>query len=186
MPERDANQLAADVWRYGTEAEREAEFFRLVGLVGTLRREISMLTDESVAQQALVGTLQQERDQWVRANGNLLAERIVAVDRAEAAEAALAEALRREDSLRLGMATAAETVRQALADLVSHYGHLMGEDELAQYRDLADTGGDTAKKPIPCSCDRRAPNWDARGYCWCGGYDPNRADTGGDTAEEGT
>ena len=190
MPERDANQLAADDridWA-GTlrghiiltmDGERKAAALRaldeLVALVGTLQ----LLADERArerdetdyhlthcrglldAAEAQVGTLQQERDEWhqiaddnldrVR-NGDLRTDELRG--RAEAAEAALAEA--NEDLARHA---------SALADALDHTeckGHCAdggcpfcgGVLSMAR-RALADTGGDTAQ---PTADERANPH----------------------------
>lgn len=143
MPERDPNQLAAEVRAYLLKQKCSQEHHdalaalrELVGLVGTLRREISTLTDESVAQQQLVGTLQQERDEAFSHEDDLMRERDnyesmwrMQRDRAEAAEAALA------------------TTRQALTLVRDWVRDGKGtESEAAEAMDAAlaaDTGGDT-------------------------------------------
>ena len=91
MPERDANQLAADVEEcFGTAASYDKPKAALDELVG------------------LVGTLQQERDELRDAAKTVVAETFPAIDakarewfdRAVAAEAALAEANAERDRMR--------------------------------------------------------------------------------------
>ncbi len=164
MTERDANQLAADV----REAVGRLNVYcpnRVVGVEQTAKAVAAL--DELVA---LVGTLQQERDEWkLRAETWLDAtEEEIFVrerrerERAEAAEAALAttrQALER-------LTVAIEDVQRAndawenpdgTRMTVTERDHIMAEAKIAVLdarRALTDTGGDTAR--YGCVADCRA------------------------------
>jgi hypothetical protein len=155
MPERDANQLAADVPDEVLERIQRPHNF----VPHSLYDEVTKLAENALGDilrerrelVALVATLQQERDEALAALHPHSAAVVLKAARAEDVEAALAEV---ENNLRLSREAHWETVaqlattRQALAGIAEYEGPRIGRIRWKEIQDiarraLADTGGDT-------------------------------------------